>query len=57
MKTPAEVIKAASPEVRSVIEEVLKINQEGKHYRVLPVEVEREFCDRIITVIKGKVKA
>ncbi|MCY1376395.1 hypothetical protein D9M69_638820 [compost metagenome] len=57
MKTPAEVIKAASPEVRSVIEEVLKINQEGKHYRVLPVEVEREFCDRIIAVIKGKVKA
>ncbi|MEE5062632.1 MAG: hypothetical protein ACNJA3_12370 [Pseudomonas rhizophila] len=57
MKTPAEIIKAASPEVRSVIEEVLKINQEGKHYRVLPAEVEREFCDRIITVIKDKVKA
>ncbi|MDY2563794.1 hypothetical protein SON66_10985 [Pseudomonas syringae] len=57
MKTPAEIIKAASPEVRSAIEEVLKINQEGKHYRVLPAEVEREFCDRIITVIKEKVKA
>lgn len=56
MKTPAEIIKAASPEVRLVIEEVLKINQEGKHYRVLPAEVEREFCDRIITVIKDKVK-
>ncbi|WJN61603.1 hypothetical protein [Pseudomonas sp. SO81] len=56
MKTPADVIKAASPEVRAIIEEVLKINQEGKHYKALPAEVEREFCERIITVIKGKVK-
>lgn len=57
MKTPAEVIKAASPEAQSVINKVLKIHQEGKHYRDLPVDMERDFCDRIIQVIKDEVKA
>ncbi|MFJ3107612.1 hypothetical protein [Pseudomonas putida] len=57
MKTPAEVIKSASPEAQSVINKVLKIHQEGKHYRVLPAEMERDFCERIIQVIKDEVKA
>ena len=57
MKTPNEVIKAASPEAQAVINEVLKIHQEGKHYRVLPGEMERDFCERIIKVIMGQVKA
>ncbi|MBN1081299.1 hypothetical protein JNO13_11855 [Pseudomonas sp. 1079] len=57
MKKPIEVIKAASPEVQSVINQVLKIHQEGKHYRDLPGDMERDFCERIIKVIKDEVKA
>tara|TARA_R100000900_G_scaffold22441_3_gene17997 strand:+ start:10839 stop:11012 length:174 start_codon:yes stop_codon:yes gene_type:complete len=57
MKTPSDVIKAASPEARSVIEEVLKIHREGKYYRDLPKDLENDYCDRIIKVIKDKVKA
>lgn len=57
MKTPSEVIQAASPEARSVIEEVLKIHREGKHYRELPKDLEQDYCDRIIKVIKDQVKA
>ncbi|UCR86798.1 hypothetical protein [Pseudomonas chlororaphis] len=56
MKKPIEVIKAASPEVQSVINQVLKIHQEGKHYRDLPGDMERDFCERIIKVIKDEVK-
>ena len=56
MKTPAEVIKTASPEAQSVINKVLKIHQEGKHYRALPAEMEKDFCERIIKVIKDEVK-
>ncbi|EJM00834.1 MULTISPECIES: hypothetical protein [unclassified Pseudomonas] len=56
MKKPNEVIEAASPEVLSVINQVLKIHQEGKHYRNLPGDMERDFCDRIIKVIKDEVK-
>ncbi|MBW7469711.1 hypothetical protein [Marinobacter sp. F4218] len=56
MKTPSEVIKAASPEAQSVINKVLKIQQEGKHYRDLPSDLERDFCERIIKVIKDEVK-
>ncbi|SHK65163.1 hypothetical protein SAMN05216369_2648 [Marinobacter antarcticus] len=56
MKTPSEVIQSASPEAQSVINKVLKIQQEGKHYRVLPTDMERDFCERIIKVIKDEVK-
>lgn len=57
MKKPNEVIEAASPEVRSVINQVLKIHQEGKHYRDLPGDLERDFYERIIKVIKDELKA
>lgn len=57
MKTPSEVIQAASPEVQSVINKVLKIHQEGKHYKELRGDMERDFCERIIKVIKDEVKA
>ncbi len=56
MKTPSEVIQSASPEAQSVINKVLKIEQEGKHYRDLPTDMERDFCERIIKVIKEEVK-
>lgn len=56
MKRPSEVIKTASPEAQSVINKVLKIQQEGKHYRSLPADLEREFCERIIKIIKDEVK-
>ncbi len=57
MKTPSEVIKSASPEVQSVINKVIKIQQEGKHYRSLPSEMERDFCERIIKAIKDEVRS
>ncbi len=55
MKTPKEVLNCASIEAQSVINKVLKIQQEGKHYRVLTAEMEREFCERIIQVIKDEI--
>jgi hypothetical protein len=57
MKSPSEVIDSASPECQSVINKVLKIQQEGKHYRQLPTDMERDFCERIIKAIKDEVKA
>jgi len=57
MKTPKEVINSASQEAQSVINKVLKIHQEGKHYRALPAEMERDFCERIIKVIKDEIKS
>lgn len=56
MKKLNEVAEAVSPKVRSVINQVLKIHQEGKHYRDLPVDMERDFCERIIKVIKDEIK-
>lgn len=56
MKSLNEVAEAVSPEVRSVINQVLKIHQEGKHYRDLPVDMERDFCERIIKVIMDEIK-
>lgn len=56
MKTTAEIIQTASPEAKSVIEEVLKIHREGRHYRELPKDLEQDYCDRIIRVIKDQVR-
>ena len=56
MKSPSEVINSASPESQSVINKVLKIQQEGKHFRELPGDMERDFCERIIKAIKDEVK-
>lgn len=55
--TPEEVIKTASPEAQSVINKVLQIQQEGKHYRNLPAAMGKDFCERIIKAIKNEIKS
>ena len=55
--TPSEVIKTASPEAQSVINKVLTIQQEGRHYKNLPADMERDFCERTVKAIKDEIKS
>lgn len=54
---PQDVMRMATPDAIKVIELVLKIEKEGQHYKKLSPDLEKEFCERIIKVIKDQVKS
>ena len=56
IKTPAEVYKSASPEVRRLLSEILKIEQEYQHFQWLDNRQVHEIGRRIVKLIEKEVK-
>lgn len=56
--TPDDVLKSTTPQVKSLVAEILKLEKEYQHYQNLSElrEKENELCDRIIRLIDREIK-
>jgi len=57
--TPQEVLDSTSPQIRKLLAEVIKIEQEYQHYKNLSSvkTKEREVCDRIVKLLSHDVES
>lgn len=57
-KTPKDVMASTTPQVRKVVSEVLKIENEYKGYRNLASvkDKENELCERLIRLLEQEIK-
>lgn len=54
--TPEEVLSLTTPQVKSLIAEILKFEKEYQNYRDVS-RIESELCDRIVRLIEREVKS
>jgi hypothetical protein len=57
-RTPKEIMASTTPQVRKVVSEILKIENEYKGYRDLAAlkDKEVELCDRIVRLLEQEIK-
>lgn len=57
-RTPDVVLKSTTPQVRSLVAEILKIEKEFQHYPDLSAvrQKETDLCERIIRLIEREIK-
>ena len=55
MKSPKEVMETTTPQIKSLISNILKFETEFQHFLNLPKEKERELCTRIAKLIDKEV--
>lgn len=57
-RNPKEIMALTTPQVRKVVSEILKIENEYKGYRNLAAlkDKEGELCDRIIHLLEKEIK-
>lgn len=57
-RTPKEIMASTTPQVRKVVSEILKIENEYKGYRDLAAlkDKEVELCDRIVRLLEQETK-
>lgn len=58
VKDPKEVLSTTTPQVRKLIEEILKLEREYQNYQNLSQlkDKENELCDRIVKLIEREIK-
>lgn len=55
--TPDDVLKSTTPQVKSLVAEILKLEKEYQHHQNLSAAgKENELCDRIIRLIEREIK-
>jgi capsule polysaccharide export protein KpsE/RkpR len=55
--TPDDVLKSTTPQVKSLVAEILKIERQFQHHKDLAVAgKESELCDQIIRLIEREIK-
>ena len=55
--TPDDVLESTTPQVRSLVAKILKLEKEYQHHQNLSAAgKENELCDRIIRLIERDVK-
>lgn len=56
--TPNDVLKSTTPQVRNLVEGILKLEKEFQHYRNLSQlkDKENDLCDRIGRLIEREIK-
>ncbi len=56
-KSPKEILSETTPQIRSIIEQVLKNEREYQHFRKLSSTQESDICNRIINLVEKEVKS
>ena len=56
-KSPKEILSGTTPQIRSIIEQVLKNEREYQHFRKLSSTQENDICNRIISLVEKEVKS
>jgi len=56
--TPEDILRYTTPQVKGLINEILKLEREYQNYQNLSAvrEKENELCDRIVRLIEREIK-
>lgn len=54
-KSPKEILNSATPQVKAIVEQVLKNEREYQHYKNLSSTNESDICNRIISLVEKEI--